>query len=60
LGQTGCLRAAGFFLQIDVTEIIVHRADQPDALVDLFDAHGLTCERSAEVYFFLKMQILPQ
>jgi len=50
----GCLGAAGFFPQIDVTEIIVHKADQPDTLVDLFDAYSLTCERSAEIYFLFE------
>jgi len=39
----------GFFLQIDVTEIIVHKADQPNTLVDFFDAHSLTRKRSAEI-----------
>ena len=41
-------------LKIDVTEIIVHEADQPDTLVDLFDAYSLTCERSAEIYFLFE------
>ena len=41
-------------LKIDVTEIIVHKADQPDTLVDLFDAYSLTCERSAEIYFLFE------
>jgi hypothetical protein len=41
-------------LQIDVTEIIVHKGDQPNTVVDLFDADRLTCERSAEIYFLLK------
>jgi hypothetical protein len=31
-----------FLLKIDVTEIIVHKADQPDTLVDLFDPYRLT------------------
>jgi len=31
-------------LKIDVTEIIVHKAYQPDTVVDLLDAHGLTRE----------------
>ena len=44
----------GFFLQIDVTEIIVHKADKPDTLVDLFDAYRLTRERSAEIYFLFE------
>ena len=41
-------------LKIDVTEIIVHKADQPDTLVDLFDAYSLTRERSAEIYFLFE------
>jgi hypothetical protein len=44
----------GLFLQIDVTEIVVHKSHQPDAIVDLLDAHGLTRERSAEIYFLFK------
>lgn len=30
-----------FFLQIDIAEIIIHEADEPDAVVNLIDAHGL-------------------
>jgi hypothetical protein len=54
LGQKGYLGAAGFFLKINVTEIIVHKADQPNTLVDLFDAYSLTRERSAEIYFLFE------
>jgi hypothetical protein len=54
LGQRGCQRAAGLFLQIDVTEIVVHKADQPNTVVDLFDAHGLTRERGAEHDFLFE------
>jgi hypothetical protein len=36
-------------LQIDVAEIIVHKTDKPNTVVDLFDAHGLAGERRAEV-----------
>ena len=43
-----------FLLQIDVTEIVVHKADQPNTVVDLFDTHGLTRERSAEIYFLFE------
>lgn len=39
------------FLEIDVTEIVVHEAHQPDTVVDFFDTHRLTCERSAEIDF---------
>ena len=38
-------------LQIDITEIVVHKAHQPDTIIDLFDAHSLTCERGAEIDF---------
>lgn len=38
-----------FFLQIDIAEIIIHKTDQPDAVVDFFDADGLSCERYAEI-----------
>jgi hypothetical protein len=41
-------------LKIDVTEIIVHKADQPNTVVDLFDAYSLTSERSAEIYFLFE------
>ena len=42
------------FLQIDITEIIVHKANQPDTVVDLSDAHSLTCERGAEIDFLFE------
>jgi hypothetical protein len=38
-------------LQIDITEIVVHKGQEPDTVIDLFDAHSLTCERGAEVDF---------
>ena len=41
----------GLLLQIDITEIVVHKANQPDTVVDLFDAHSLTSERGAEIDF---------
>jgi hypothetical protein len=40
----------GLLLKIDVAEIIVHKADQPNTVVDLLDACRLTCERSSEIY----------
>ena len=39
----------GFFLQINIAKIVIHKADQPDAMVDFFDADGLAGERYAEV-----------
>ena len=34
----------GFLFQIDVSEIVVHEADEPNAVVDFFDAEALACE----------------
>ena len=39
----------GSLLQIDVAKIVVHKTDQPDAVVDFLDTDGLTGERHAEV-----------
>jgi hypothetical protein len=39
----------GFFLQINIAEIVIHKTDQPYAVVNFFDADGLACERNAEV-----------
>ena len=41
-------------LWIDVAEIIVHKSDQPNIVVDLFDAHGLTRESGAEIDFLFE------
>jgi hypothetical protein len=38
----------GSLLQIDVAEVMVHEADEPNAFVDL-DADGLSGEHLAEV-----------
>ena len=35
----------GSLLQIDVSQIIIHEADEPNALVDFFDAKALTSKR---------------
>src|SRR5690349_5357819 len=35
-------RLQSFFLQIDVAEIVLHKADQPNPFFDFFDAHGLS------------------
>jgi hypothetical protein len=31
-------------LQVDIAEIVVHKADDPNAVVDLFDAEALAGE----------------
>ena len=38
-----------FLLQIEVAEIIVHEADEPNALVDFLDAESLTCQDARDV-----------
>jgi len=38
LARRGSARAAGFFLQINLAETVIHKTDQPDAMVDFFDA----------------------
>src|ERR1700752_2662542 len=40
-------------LQIEVPQIIIHKADQPDVVVDFFDADGLSGKDLAEIDFFL-------
>src|SRR4029077_5038211 len=39
----------GFFLQINIAEVVIHKTNQPDAMVDFFDADGLAGEGHAEV-----------
>ena len=34
--------------------MIVHKTDQPNTVVDLFDAHGLTRESGAEIDFLFE------
>ncbi|MBS1867703.1 MAG: hypothetical protein JSS69_17450, partial [Acidobacteria bacterium] len=38
-------------LQIEVSQIIIHKADQPDVVVHFFDARGLPGEDRAEIDF---------
>jgi len=40
----GCPGVAGFLLQVDVAEIVLHEADDPDAFVDFLDADALTAK----------------
>ena len=52
-GPKGLSRGCGvFFLQIDVAEIVLHKADQPNTFFDFFDPQGLSCEDRAEINFF--------
>ena len=39
-------------LVVEKPQVVMHEADEPDALADLFDAHGLTGERFAEADLF--------
>ena len=39
----------GFFLQINIAEIVIHKGDEPNAVVNFLDAHGLAGKRYAEV-----------
>lgn len=32
----------GFFLQINIAEIVIHKTDEPNAVVNFLDANGLT------------------
>jgi hypothetical protein len=37
------------FLQVDIPQIVIHKADQPDFVFDFLDAQRLAGERFAEV-----------
>ena len=39
----------GFLFEIDEAEIVVHEADDPNAVVDLLDAEALTGEHGSDV-----------
>jgi hypothetical protein len=39
----------GLLLQIEVSEIVVAEADEPDAVVDFLDAKALACEHGGDV-----------
>jgi hypothetical protein len=48
----GTLLADGFssfFLQINTAQIVIHKTDQPDAVVNFLDTDGLASEGCAEV-----------
>jgi hypothetical protein len=39
----------GFLLQVEVAEIIVHEADEPNAVIDLLDAEFLAGQHDGDV-----------
>jgi hypothetical protein len=39
----------GFLLQVEVSQIIVHEADEPNALVEFLDAEFLASQTGGEV-----------
>ena len=41
----------GFLLQVEVSKIIVHEADEPNALVDFLDAEPLAGQHDGDVAF---------
>jgi hypothetical protein len=45
-------RLQSFFLQIDVPEIVIHEADQPNTFFDFLDTHTLPRKDGAEIDFF--------
>jgi hypothetical protein len=50
-------RLQSFFLQVDVPQIVIHKADQPNAFFGLFDTDCLTTEDGAEINFLRCRQI---
>ena len=46
-GFSAGLQATG--LVVEESQIVVHESDEPDALVDLLDAHVLAGEHGAEI-----------
>jgi hypothetical protein len=49
LARRGVEGLQSFFLRIDITQVIIHEADEPDAIVDFLDSHRLTSQASAEI-----------
>lgn len=41
-------------LQIDVAEIVVHEADEPNTVLDFFEAEELACEDGGDVDLLAK------
>ena len=49
LAPNGLSRVQCPLLPVDVAEIVMHEAYDPDALVDLFDPNALTCQDVRQV-----------
>ncbi|MBV8810665.1 MAG: hypothetical protein JO033_18510 [Acidobacteriaceae bacterium] len=45
----GFPRVGEFFLQIDIAEVVIHEADEPDAVINLLDSDCLTGEAGTEI-----------
>ena len=39
----------GFLLQVDISQVVVHEGDEPDAVIDLLDAEALSGEHGGDV-----------
>ena len=52
-GPNGFSSGSSTRLQIEVSKIIIHKAHQPNVIVDFFDADGLSGKDLAEIDFFL-------
>jgi len=46
-------------LQIEVSQIIIHKAHQPDIVLNFFDAHGLTGKDLTEINFLATQTDVP-
>ena len=44
-------RLQGFFLQINVPKIVIHKADQPNTFFNFLDTHSLPRKDRAEIDF---------
>jgi hypothetical protein len=49
----GCRGLQSFFLQIDVAEIVLHKADQPSPFFHFFETDRLPGENRAEINFLV-------
>jgi hypothetical protein len=45
-----------FFLQINIAEIVIHKTDQPDAVVNFFDSDRLAARDTLRLIFLLYRQ----
>ncbi|WP_292311978.1 hypothetical protein [Mesorhizobium sp.] len=47
-GPKGLSSGSSLHLIVEISQIIVHEAGQPDSVLDLFGADGLTCKDEAD------------